>query len=120
MPVLNRLVVRSSVAAAALFTVTLAPVAQERDRAKVPDKYKWNLTDIYPSDEAWSQAKEKLSADLAKVQPFKGKLGGSASQLADALDLVTNLSKELGRLFVYASMSSDTDTRVGKYQAMRQ
>ena len=35
--------------------------AQERDRAKIPDKYKWNLADIYPSEEAWRTAKERWS-----------------------------------------------------------
>ena len=35
-------------------------LAQERDRSKIPDKYKWNLADIYPSEEAWRAAKERL------------------------------------------------------------
>ena len=40
----------------ALFALTLAPVAQERDRAKVPDRYKWNLADVYPNEAAWRAA----------------------------------------------------------------
>src|SRR5688572_10821346 len=99
---------------------TLAPLAQERDRARVPDKYKWDLTHIYPSDEAWAQAKARLAAEIPKVASSKGRLGESAARLADALDLINGLSKELSRLFVYASMMSDTDTRVAKYQAMQQ
>ena len=37
-----------------------AAVAQERDRAKVADQYKWNLAEIYPSEEAWRTAKDRL------------------------------------------------------------
>lgn len=30
----------------ALLALTLAGLAQERDRGKTPDKYKWNLDDL--------------------------------------------------------------------------
>ena len=43
--------------AAALAVVTLTAVAQERDRAKIADKYKWNLADIYPGVDAWRAAR---------------------------------------------------------------
>jgi len=39
--------------AAIVACATAAAVAQERDRSKIPDQYKWNLADIYPSDAAW-------------------------------------------------------------------
>ena len=42
------------------------------------------------------------------------------SRLADALELGSRLSKEFARAYVYASMMSDTDTRVSKYQGMQQ
>jgi oligoendopeptidase F len=49
---------RALVVAAALAVATLTVVAQERNREKIPDKYKWNLADIYPSVDAWRAAKE--------------------------------------------------------------
>jgi oligoendopeptidase F len=107
--------------------VVLAPIAsdlvmraQERDRSKVPDQYKWNLTDLYPSDEAWRAAKEKLVAELPRIREFKGTLTTAPQRLADALEFTSRLSKELARLYSYASMAADQDTRDSKYQAMRQ
>ncbi len=97
-----------------------AVLAQERDRAKIPDKYKWNLADIYPSDEAWREAKDRLVAGIPKLGSFRGKLGSSAAPLADALELLSGLNKEAARLYVYASLLSDQDTRVSKYQGMQQ
>ena len=47
---------RTSLETSALETLP----AQERDRNKIAEQYKWNLTDIYPSDEAWKEAKQKL------------------------------------------------------------
>jgi oligoendopeptidase F len=104
----------------ALAVLALGVSAQERDRSKVHDKYKWDLTHIYPSDEAWRQTKDKLAAELPGVGAFKGKLGASAGSLADALALASRLSKEYARAYVYASMMSDTDTRVSLYQGMQQ
>ena len=104
--------------AAALLALTSA--AQERDRAKIPDKYKWNLTDIYPTDAAWRAAKSKLQAEIPQLGQFKGKLASSASVLADALDRLNALDKELSRLYVYASTLADQDTRDAQHQGMRQ
>ena len=71
--------------ALAITAVSLAAVAQERDRAKIPEKYKWNLADIYPNEAAWRPAKDKLAADIASLGAFKGKVTASPAALANAL-----------------------------------
>ncbi len=103
-----------------LATTTLPFQAEDRDRAKIPLEHKWDLTPIYASDEAWRAAKERLNAEIPKLRQFQGKLASSAGNLVDALDLQSDLDKELTRLFVYASMHSDEDTRVSLYQGMEQ
>jgi oligoendopeptidase F len=95
-------------------------LVQERDRSRIPDEYKWNTTDVYPSEDAWRTAKEALVAEIPGLETFRGSLGTSAARLADALEMLTRLNKELARAFVYASMLSDEDTRVSKYQGMQQ
>ena len=99
---------------------TLVSQAQEHDRSKVPDEYKWDLTALYPTDQAWRVAKGKLAAELPKLRQFQGTLGSSASHLADALETQSRLEKELARLYSYAGMKSDEDTRVSTYQGMQQ
>ena len=84
------------------------------------DQYKWDLTHLYPNEDAWRAAKAAIETDIVLFKPFAGRLGTDASVLADALELVTRLSKEFSRAYVYASMMSDTDTRVAKYQGMQQ
>jgi oligoendopeptidase F len=99
-------------------------LAQDRDRSKTPEKYKWDLTQIYPSDDDWRKEKEKVKVGIAKIEQYKGKLGESPANLYSCLDFVTNLRKEFSRLYGYASMSSDVDTRDSKrlelVQEMRQ
>jgi oligoendopeptidase F len=111
---------RMIVSAASVVAMTTVMTAQERDRAKVPDKFKWNLADIYPSEAAWRTEKDKTTTELPKLREFQGRLGASAQALADALDLMYRLDKELSRLYVYASMSADEDTRVSGKQGMQQ
>ena len=38
--------------------MTTAAIA-DAERKDVPDKYKWNLADLYPSEAAWTKAKER-------------------------------------------------------------
>jgi oligoendopeptidase F len=95
-------------------------IGQDRDRAKVADKYKWNLGDIYPDVATWRKQKDAITAELPKLREFRGKLGSSAQTLASALELTTRLTKEITRLYVYASMLGDTDTRLSEPQGMQQ
>ena len=44
--------------------MSVAILGQERDRAKVPDRFKWNLADVYPSDAAWRAEKDKIAAAI--------------------------------------------------------
>jgi oligoendopeptidase F len=106
------------VSALALLAVTLA--AQEKDRASIPDAYKWNLADIYPSDASWRSAKDAFAAEIPALGRFKGRLMSSPSALADALDTVYSKSKELQRLSSYASLLADQDLRDSSHLGMRQ
>src|SRR3954468_18339540 len=107
-----------ALAIAAPMVLTAAP--QERDRSKIPDRYKWNLADIYPSDTAWRAAKDAFSADLSSLGRIQGKVMLSPSALADALDMLYSKEKDLGRLETYASLLADQDTRDSAHQGMRQ
>ena len=99
---------------------SLVSPPQERDRNKISDEYKWDLRAIYASDEAWRAEKDILASELSQLRSFQGALSSSAATLADALELQSRFEKELTRLFLYASLSSDQDTRVSTYQAMEQ
>ncbi len=78
-------------------TSTLVSQTQERDRSKVPNEYKWDLTAIYPSDQAWRAAKEKLASELPKLREFQGTLAFSPSRLADSSRYSTATSTKNSR-----------------------
>lgn len=102
-----------------LFSTTVA-VSQMKVRDELPEKYKWNLTDLYATDDAWKAEKDRLQQEIQKTTQYKGKLTQSSAVLLEALELNTTILKDLTRLSSYASMKSDQDTRVTKYAGMRQ
>ena len=93
---------------------------KERDRSRIPEKYKWDLADVYPDDNAWKTAKRNFVAMLPEIAAFAGTLAESPIRLFDCLVFTDRLDKEYTRLACYAGMKSDTDTRDAKYLAMDQ
>ncbi|MDI9433826.1 MAG: oligoendopeptidase F [Planctomycetota bacterium] len=102
-----------------VFCLSEAASGQMQERSEIAPAYQWRLEDLYPSDEAWEQAKEALAARLGQIEQYRGKLNDAATLLA-CLELDSDISKAFGRLYSYASMKSDQDTRVSRYLATRQ
>jgi oligoendopeptidase F len=113
-------IVTGLLVAAACAAAAPTAAAQERDRAQIADRYKWNLADIYPNDTAWRQAKDALAARVPSLGRYRGQLASSAATLADALTLQTDLARALTRAYAYASLLADQDTRDAGHQGMTQ
>jgi oligoendopeptidase F len=80
----------------------------------------WDLTDLYPSPDAWSAAHAKVAAQVANLDQFKGTLGRSPQQLLAALQAVTEATKEARRLATYADLKRDEDVRISSSQERAQ
>lgn len=107
----------------ALFATACAlgpSAALAEDRAAIDEKYKWNLAEIYSSEQAWEQERTGIGADIAKLAARKGTLGRSADDLYQTLALRDAIGQRIARVSVYANMSRDIDTRVGRAEQMTQ
>jgi oligoendopeptidase F len=91
-----------------------------KERADIPEKYKWKLSDMYATQADWEKAKVALPAKFEKVAGFKGTLGKSASNLFNALEYLEGVVKELFMFGSYASMLSDSDIRESEPLGMDQ
>jgi oligoendopeptidase F len=100
--------------------VMTAATAGAGERKDVPDKYKWNLADLYPSEAAWTKAKEALAHRLPELAKHQGHLGKSPKELLATLQTMFDLDLELSRLTVYANSLSDEDVRVARPREMKQ
>jgi len=105
-----------------LAVVCLAPIPGRAADAATEeiDAYTWDLSEIYPSDEAWNTARTEVLSALEGIRALHGTLGESAGQLYDGLALVSDTSRKAARVFAYASLKADEDLRVTEDQEHRQ
>ncbi|MGC4118540.1 MAG: oligoendopeptidase F [Myxococcales bacterium] len=107
-------------AALALAASLNASAVNAAERAEIPEKYKWNLADLYPSEAAWSEALSAAAKKVDGLAAHRGHLGDSPQALLAGLDAVFALQNELSRLEVYASCLSSEDTRTPRPREMHQ
>ena len=86
-------------------------------REEIDSKYKWDLSSMFPSDEAFEAGLEELKTYCPKLLAFKGKISTSAQALLEFLQLEDQMTLLLYKIINYAERKSDEDTRVAKYQA---
>ena len=86
-------------------------------REEIDSKYKWDLSSMFPSDEAFEAGLEELKAYCPKLLAFKGKISTSSQALLEFLQLEDQMNLLLYKIINYAERKSDEDTRVAKYQA---
>ena len=90
---------------------------QVRQRNEIDSQFKWHLEDIFPTNDAWEEcffATEELIPQIAK---YNGNLKDDDTIL-ECLLLDTKIGHELSRLYQYARMHRDEDSRETIYQGM--
>lgn len=90
-----------------------------RKRSAVAAEFTWDLTDIFPSDEAWRAEYEALKPYAEAVAAYQGRLGESAETLLAYFRLDDELNVRVGQLYGYANCKADEDTSNGFYQDLR-
>ena len=94
--------------------------AQSLERKDVPEKYKWNLSDLYPNEESWNKDKTVILQKLDEVTKYKGRLAEDAKTLTSALDLYFDMIKQFYRYTEYAGNLSNQDLSNSEYQSLTQ
>src|SRR5262245_24059871 len=82
-----------------------------KTREEIPEKFKWNLKDIYATPEAFQTARKSVQQQLGEVDSCKGHLAESASQLKKCMEMVYGLNHEFVRLAAYTLMSYDENLK---------
>lgn len=103
-----------------LLYISIPPVYSQKTRDEIADRYKWDFSGLYASDDEWRTEFEKLKVQLTEVEKFRGQLTASSSNLLKALTLNSELMKKANRVYGYVSLKSDIDTRNMKYNGMKQ
>ena len=85
-------------------------------RHEINEKDTWDLSTIYPTDQAWEEALKDLTEQLETVAQYEGHLLDSADSLLEITEFSLEMERQMEKLYVYAHMKNDQDTRESKYQ----
>ncbi len=103
-----------------VFQAMLAGATAQETDDPVDPRYVWDLSEIYQTPEAWSQAREDVLRELDAIDALKGTLGDSADALYRAFVLVSDASRKAALVSAYASLGADEDLRDSETQERRQ
>lgn len=85
-------------------------------RDEISEQYRWDLTSIFESDEAFLSALEKAKNYPEQCLSFQGRISQSPETLLEYLRFDDEMSIELSKLANYANRKADEDTRSSLYQ----
>ena len=91
---------------------------KQPSREEIPDQFKWKLTDIYSSDEAWEDDFQRLKKLLEEMKGKEGDFLKSAVNIFAVLQLKDTIGRVLDKLYVYAKMHKDENNANPVYQAL--
>jgi oligoendopeptidase F len=93
---------------------------QTRVRSEIPDEYKWDLSAIYPSWQAWEDAYGRLETLIAAFAARRGSLASGPEALRDAFRAMDELGRLTYSVWYYPSLAHDEDQRDNVVGARRQ
>lgn len=77
-------------------------------RAEIEEKYQWDLSTMYDSDEAWEQEYQKVKQTFSEIKVYQGKILDHLSKFTKTSE---KLQRSLHNLYAYASMKLDENTK---------
>lgn len=87
-----------------------------KNRNEIPEKYKWNLADIFATPADWEKCFEELSESYKDLAAYKGKLS-NRDTLLEFLKISDKIDVKFSQLYCYASMSYNEDSQDAEKQA---
>jgi oligoendopeptidase F len=95
-----------------------APALSERDQ--IADRFKWDLTKIYPDWNAWHAAYVELDRKIDEFAGLRGTLDQGSNALVRALSLRDEIGQLEYKVWYFASLCYDQDQRDNQVNAKRQ
>ena len=98
-----------------------APAAPPlRDRDSIPDRFKWNLKNIFSTWDGWQAAYGELDRKIDAFAALQSTLAGGGDQLLRALQLRDEIGQLEYKVWYFASLWYDQDQRDNQINARRQ
>lgn len=95
-------------------------MAMMKSREQVEDAYKWDLTSIYPTKEAFEDDYEEVKKFISEYQKYEGHTMDNAGTFYKSIVDEEEISRKLHKLYAYASQKSDEDVSNNENQELKQ
>jgi len=103
------------------FSPAEAPAApSQRTRDQIEDRFKWNLSHIFPDWDAWQRGYDELDRKIAQFASLQGTLKNGPGQLLRAMTLADELGQLEYKVWYFPSLKYDEDQRDNSINARRQ
>jgi oligoendopeptidase F len=89
-------------------------------RDEVPLAETWDLTDVFVDDAAWRQAKDAVAARIPALAQLETRFGRSPADMLAVLTAIDEVGQDVDRVWLYATLRADQDTRDAEAQALVQ
>ena len=89
-----------------------------KKRNEYPEELKWNVKDLYQTEEDFWKDFQFLEDHLKDFQAYQGHIFDNENTLYELLNLDTSFEKKLEQVYIYAHINNDSDTTDVKYQSM--
>ena len=86
-----------------------APASTIPARDRIPAADRWDLSKLYPAEDAWEQGLRQYEELIPRIGAFKGTLGESAANLRACLEFLNELEKLDERVGYYAHLRTSED-----------
>ena len=90
---------------------------KQKTRAEIEEKYKWDLTPIYKTEEDWYCDLEKVKKEIKNINNYRN-FTENAKIFKEFLEYSDYMDRSLLKLYYYASLNHDADTLNDRYQKM--
>lgn len=97
-----------------------APSSLLPSRDQVEDRYKWDLSAIFPDWSAWEEGSQQLEAGIEGMRALEGTLAGGGDRLLHAMRTQDALGQLAYRVFYFTVLRYDEDQRDNWVNARKQ
>ncbi len=87
-------------------------------RSEVPADDCWDLSTLYPNDDAWEADFKEFDKQIGRYAEFRGRLADGAQTIADCLEFDLQMDQLSERLGTYAFLRTTEDQANNTYQAL--
>ncbi len=88
------------------------------EREDIPQRYKWDLSSVYNSEQEWVEDFNLFQSKLADFNIEEMIVHNSGQDLLDMITFKEEVAKGIERIYVYSLLKSDSDTRNNHYQSL--